>query len=347
MILLKKIKNVKWTEHQKITGENMKVVILGKGEMLSNLIEGTLDAGCEIAGVFRYERTVTSSFVLAIKDFFKTAHDLTLIKRHKLYEIKCKSANCEKFKKEILKLNADVLVTGTWGEKLKKNIIDLPVIAAVNVHPSFLPKYRGPNPYLQTILHQEKQSGLTFHLINEEFDSGAILSQKKIDILPGDTSKELKDRTVFQARLLWSELLKKLEYGLIIPVKQNEKDAVYYKNINPEDMMLDFEKETAEEVSARIRAFHPWMPCYISYKKDYFIPNPYKIKILNECQTEHILNKRNLRNVKPGVIIDKNSKAKSITVMCSNSKSIKFTRIKIYGILKSKFTGLFIKYGIK
>ena len=102
----------------------MKVVILGKGEMLSNLIEGTLDAKCDIAGVFRYERTAFSPLRLALHDFFKSSPDYTLIKQHKLYEIKCKSANSEEFKKEILRLNADVILVGTWCEKLKKEIFD-------------------------------------------------------------------------------------------------------------------------------------------------------------------------------------------------------------------------------
>ena len=204
----------------------MRVIILGTGEMLANLIEGTIDAGCEIVGVFR---NPSKKF----KDFFKTSHDLTLIKQYKLHGIKCKCANCEEFKKEILRLNADVILVGSWGEKLKKEIIDLPTIATVNVHPSFLPKYRGPNPYLQTILHRETKSGITFHLMNEEFDKGAILAQKEIPIYPTDTGKELKARTVFQARLMCAEVLKNLEYGLIIPIQQNESSATYFANIAP------------------------------------------------------------------------------------------------------------------
>lgn len=246
--------------------------------MLANLIEGTIDAECEIAGVFRYESTMRRKF----SDFFKTSHDLTLIKQYKLHEIKCKSANSDAFKKEILRLNADVILVGTWGEKLKKEIIDLPTIATVNVHPSYLPKYRGPNPYLQTILHRETKSGITFHLMNEEFDKGAIIAQKEIKILPNDTGKELKERTVFQARLMCAEVLKKLEYGLVIPIAQNEAEATYFHNIKPEDMMLDFENETAEQIHARIRAFHPWLPCYVTHKGRYFIPNPYKLKITNK-----------------------------------------------------------------
>ncbi len=321
----------------------MKVVILGKGEMLANLIEGTLDAKCQIVGALRYERTVMPKLLLALRDFFKSSSDVTIIKQHKLHEIKCGSANSEDFKKEILKLNADVILVGTWHEKLKKEIIDLPVIACVNVHPSYLPKYRGPNPYLQTILHRENYSGLTFHLMNEDFDKGAILAQKKIKIYPGDTGKELKERTVFNARIMCAELMQKLGSGFVIPVEQNEKEATYYPNIKPEDMMLDFSKETAVQIHARIRAFHPWLPCYVTYKNKYFIPNPYKLKILDEEHTSKILKKHNITNPKPGDIINTNYKSRSITVMCKDGKSLKMVGTYLYGFFNKPFTMMFIK----
>ena len=68
----------------------MKVVIIGKGEMLANLIEGSLSAGCEVAGVLRYEKTIMPPLLLKLRDFFKTSYDVTLIKEKKLHEINCK-----------------------------------------------------------------------------------------------------------------------------------------------------------------------------------------------------------------------------------------------------------------
>lgn len=299
--------------------------------MLSNLIEGTLDSGCDVVGVLRYERVAYSEWRLALMDFFKPANDLTIIKQHKIREIKCKSANSDAFKKELLKLNADVLLVGTWGEKLKKEIIDLPVIASVNVHPSLLPKYRGPNPYLQTILNQEKKSGLTFHLIDEKFDNGAILTQKEINILPNDTSKELKERTVFQARLMCADLLKKLEYGLVIPVVQDDEDSTYFPNINDDDKMLDFDRESAEKICARIRALHPWLPSYVTYKNKFFIPNPYKLKII-------AMQKGNV-----GDIVETDYKNKSITLQCQNGQAIKMDDVRLYGFFNRIFTKSYIK----
>lgn len=295
----------------------MKVVILGKGEMLANLIEGTIDAGCEIVGVFRYENTIRRKF----SDFFKASHDLTLIKQYKLHEIKCNSANSESFKNEILKLNADIILVGTWAEKLKKEIIDLPTIATVNVHPSMLPKYRGPNPYLQTILHKETKSGITFHLMNEDFDKGAILAQKAIKIFPNDTGKELKARTVFYARLMCAEVLKKLEYGLVIPIAQNENESTYFPNIKPEDMMLDFKNETAAQLHARIRAFHPWLPCYVTHKGKYFIPNPYKLRILTSAQEEY--------------------SKKTFTIKCKCGKYLEMRDVKPYNYFQNQLASLF------
>lgn len=321
----------------------MKVIILGKGEMLANLIEGTLDAGCEIVGVFRYERTAFSFLHLKLHDFFKPSNDLTIIKQHKIHEIKCKSANSEAFRREVLKHNADVILVGTWKEKLKKEIIDLPVIASVNVHPSYLPKYRGPNPYLQTILNGETSSGITFHLMDKKFDSGAILAQKRIDILPNDTSKELRERTVFQARLMCQEVLKKLEFGMIIPVNQKNSEATYYKNITPNDIMLDFKKESSSKIHSRIRALHPWLPAYFRHENKFFIPNPYKLKILSEKETQDILGKNKISHPKPALIIDSNPKTRSITVMCNDGKSLKMDKVKLYGFFNRLFTKHYIK----
>lgn len=162
--------------------------------------------------------------------------------------------------------------------------------------------------------------------------------------MPDDTSKELKDRTVYQARKMCSSILSNLETGLIIPVPQNEKDATYFPNIKAEDMMLNFEKETAEEIHARIRAFHPWLPCYVKYKNKYFIPNPYKLRILDEINTKKLLKKNNIKSTQAGNIINTNYKSRTITVMCKDGKSLKMIGTSLYGLFNRPFTKLFIKH---
>lgn len=321
----------------------MKVVILGAGQMLMNLIAGCMDANCNIVGVFRYDKVRFPLLDRILVDLFNPSKEFTYIKSHKLYEIKAKSANSAEFKKEILRVNADLIIVGTWGEKLKKSIINLPKIATINAHPALLPKYRGPNPYMQAIKHLEKFSGVTFHLMDEKFDTGAILHQKSINIEPQDTGVELRNKIAQLTREGVCELIEKLNKEIIIPIKQDENKASYYSQINEEEVMLDFSK-SAEEVSAHIRGFHPWAKCYFGYKKQFFIPNPYQ---LSEQNVNLPNVNEEIQSIEFGKIINKSDKTNSITVLCGNGKAIKMDGLSLYGFFKKPFTSWYIKNRVK
>lgn len=297
----------------------MRVVVLGKGLMLANIVLGALDAGADVVGVFRYEDTCNSRLKLLFQDFFKPAPEVTLINKLKIRQIRLKSANGPLFRKLMVTLNVDLIIVGTWKERLDKDTFNLPTIATVNVHPSLLPKYRGPNPYLQNILHGEKYSGVTLHLVTEKFDNGPILKQEKVEILDTDTSQELRERSVRVARKLVSELISDLNNKVLTPVAQNENLATYYPNISGDERMLDFEIQKSDDISRTIRALHPFLPCYITYRDSFFIVNPYNFKILQESF-----------NAKSGDIVAKNVEKSSITIMCADNKAIRFTDLKLY-----------------
>ena len=308
----------------------MKVVILGKGLMLANLILGVQDSGAEIVGVFRYEDTAKSKLRGIIGDCLNPAPEVTLIKRHKLRQIRMKSANSEEFQKLMIKLNVDLIIVGTWKEKISAKTFNIPRIATINVHPSLLPKYRGPNPYMQTISHGEEFSGITIHLMNESYDTGAILKQEKIPILETDTSKELRERTARKAREFVCDFIQELNEKILTPVNQDERYATYFPHITGEEMMLDFTMQTSDEISRTIRALHPFLPCYITYNNVFFIVNPYNFQIMEQTYPD----------IEPNTILDKNPDKTSLTITCKNHKAIKFSNLKLY---KKKFVRKFIK----
>lgn len=298
---------------------SMRVVVLGKGLMLANIVLGVLDAGADVVGVFRYEETCNSRLKMLFDDFFKPAPEVTLINKLKIRQIRLKSANGPLFRKLMVTLNVDLIIIGTWRERLEKETFNLPTIASVNVHPSLLPKYRGPNPYLQSILHGEKYSGVTLHLVTEKFDNGPILKQEKVEILDSDTSQELRDRSVRTARKLVTELISDLDNKVLTPVAQNEKLATYYPNISGDERMLDFKFQTSDEILRTVRALHPFLPCYITYLNKFFIVNPYNFKILQESFRANA-----------GDIVAKNPEKSSITILCADDKAIRFTDLKLY-----------------
>lgn len=312
----------------------MKVVIIGKGLMLANLIIGAMDAGADIVGVLRYETTVTGKFRLFLSDLLNPSYEYTLLKQLGLRDLKFKSVNSEAFRTFLIANNVDILFVGTWRERISKVIYNIPSIGTVNAHPSLLPKYRGPNPYLQTILNGEEYSGVTLHLVDENYDTGAILYQEKVKINPLETSKELREKTVVAARSLVSNFLDDLNGNIVTPIPQIESKATYFSNITGNEKMLDFTSQTSVEVFRTVKALHPFLPCYITYKNKFFVVNPYKIKILEGYYSSNT----------SGEIIEKSAKEKSLTIVCKDYKAVKFSGLKLYGM--HPLTEFYIKHNV-
>lgn len=312
----------------------LKVVIIGYGEMFSNLIAGTLDSGMQIVGVLRKEMVKYPSFLRWLKDIFNPSVEYNYIKSYNLPEIYAKGVNTLEFRKKLLELNPDIVLVGSWGEKFKKATFDIPKIATINVHPSLLPKYRGPNPYFWVIRNQEQISGVTFHLMDEGFDTGAILAQEEIKIYPSDTGKSLKERTVLTARGIVCELLKDLNEDIIIPLQQREEKASYYSH--PEDLELDF-KKSAEENYALIRAIYPWDEAYFYHNITALTPSHNKVTI-EENKTKY---------KEAGTIIEIDSKTKTIAVLCENNKILKMTDVNLLKKQDRPFTKNYIACDVK
>jgi len=307
----------------------LKVVIVGYGEMFTNLIAGTLDAGCEIVGVLRGERKKYPSFIRRLKDIFNPSVEYNYIKSYNIPEVRVRSVNSKEFKKKLLKLNPDIILVGSWGEKIEKDIYDLPKIACINAHPSLLPKYRGPNPYFWVIKNQELSTGISFHLVDDGFDTGAVLAQEEIKIFPSDTGKSLKERTVLTARGVVCELLKSLREDIIIPLTQIEEKSSYYSH--PDCFELDFTK-SAEENSATIRAIHPWSEAYFFHRNHCLAVLPHGIEI-EENSTEY---------KDPGKIVFKDENTKTVGILCSDNKILKI-RVENYKKYDRPYTRNYIK----
>ena len=304
----------------------LKVVIIGYGEMFTNLIAATLDSRCQIVGVLRRETVKYSSFMRMLKDIINPSVEYNYIKSYNLPEIKgIKSVNSQEFKKKLLKLNPDIILVGSWGEKFIKDIYDIPKIASINAHPSLLPKYRGPNPYFWVIRNMEKTTGVTFHLLDEGFDTGAILAQEEVKIFSSDTGESLKKRVVLTARGVACELLKALQEDVIIPLLQREDKATYYSQ--PEGLELNFQK-SAEENAALIRAIHPWGKAYFYHDISPLAPNPQKIYV-EENSTNYTSH---------GTITKVSPKTRAVSVLCGDGKVLRMEDVSLYKKIDAPFT---------
>lgn len=272
-----------------------KVVLVGYGQMLYSLIEGIEKSNHEILGVFRNDRRLYTKFELFFKDIFNPSKDYTIIKSKKLYDIKGNSVNSEKFYQEIQKLNPDLIIVGSWGEKFKKNILNL--VSTVNFHPALLPKNRGANPYFWSIYLNQNVSGLSAHFMNEKFDQGDIILQEAILIDENETGASLKDKTTRLAKGMVKDLLNLYDKKQIQPIKQDEKYASYEPQISLNEIIIDLSKPK-KDVDRHLRALHPWSVPYVKLARRYVAISNYEFLEINETT----------KDKKPYSIIENNNK---------------------------------------
>lgn len=158
-------------------------------------------------------------------------------------------------------LNPDVIVVVAFGQILPQQVLDIPEYGCVNIHPSLLPKYRGASPVASAILAGEKVTGVSIMLLDSGMDTGPVLAQKKLLIDTSDTTESLEFKLAeVGARLLMEVLPKWFEHELQ-PERQNNRDAIYTKQISKKDGELNW-KLPAIELERKIRAFYPWPGCY-------------------------------------------------------------------------------------
>lgn len=137
--------------------------------------------------------------------------------------------NSISFIRKISILKPDLFVSIFLNQIFKKNLLKMPKIGTINIHPVLLPLYRGLNPTFWVLAHGEKETGISIHMVTESIDSGEILAQKKIPILPTDTEYSLYVRCVNEGiPLLKNVLIDLARNTQIKKIPQKEIKNTYY-----------------------------------------------------------------------------------------------------------------------
>src|SRR5262249_39381761 len=104
------------------------------------------------------------------------------------------SINSPEGLEQLRALKPDLLVVAAYGQILSKDVLSVPARGTINVHASLLPKYRGAAPVAYAIIGGEKQTGVTIIKVTPGLDSGDMIAQEALDILPNDTTGSLEAR---------------------------------------------------------------------------------------------------------------------------------------------------------
>ena len=148
-------------------------------------------------------------------------------------------------------------VTGVlvaYGKIIPQSIIDLFTPGIINVHPSLLPKYRGPSPIESAIANRDTETGVSIMQLDSKMDAGPIYTQTRQPLTGKETKFELYDKLFHDGTSLLIKNLPNIISGSLQPTPQGDSRASYCQLLNKDNSWLDTERMTAVEAEAHVRA---------------------------------------------------------------------------------------------
>ena len=224
------------------------------------VLTSLLDAGHECAGVYtqpdkpsgRGKRSAAS----AVKSF--------AIERG-LRVFQPSSLRRAEVSDELAILSPDLIVVAAYGKFLPANVLELPPMGCLNIHPSLLPKYRGPSPVAAAILSGDESTGVSIIKLDEGMDTGPIVGQLETPIAPNETADALTMRLFEMGATLLVESLPAWTDGSLAAAPQDESKASVTSRLSRKDGGIDWSLP-ASHIALQVRAYHPWPGTFTSWQ---------------------------------------------------------------------------------
>jgi len=165
---------------------------------------------------------------------------------------------------ELAGYGADIAVLVAYGRIVPQKLIDLFPHGIVNIHPSLLPKYRGPSPIESTIANGDSTTGVSIMSLSAKMDAGPVYRQIEFPLAGNETAPELSRRlSELAARELTAVLPGILDESLT-PTGQDESQATYCQLIGKDEARLKPESQTADQAERLVRAYRAFPRARIS-----------------------------------------------------------------------------------
>jgi len=248
-------------ENNKIGVKDIKIIFMGTPEFGVVVLQKLLQKGYEpILVVTAPDSPLGRKSILTPSPVKTLArmHGLTIKQPFRVIELK----------DEIKKINPDLIIIAAYGYFIPKEIHEIPKFGALNVHPSLLPKFRGPSPIQTAIMEGELVTGATIIKIDNEIDHGPIITKKAIEMPPKIYYKDLEEKLAELGAELLVETLPKWLTKELIPQPQDDTLTSFTKIIKKEDGKIDWANSTAQEIERKIRALQPWPSTYTYWERE-------------------------------------------------------------------------------
>ena len=231
----------------------LNVVFMGTPAFAVPALDALVDAGCKIVGVYTQpDRRAGRGRRLAASPVKQAAIERGL----PVFQPASLRRDVDA-RAHIASLAPDIIVVVAYGLFLPAETLAVPPLGALNIHPSLLPKHRGPSPVATALLQGDATSGVTLMLLDEGMDSGPIIAQRETYIGANDTAEDLTARLFKMGARLLADTLPGWRSGEIAPTPQREEDATITSLLTRQDGAIDW-RQPAVQIARQVRAYYPW-----------------------------------------------------------------------------------------
>ena len=243
----------------------MRIVFMGTPEFAIPALRMLVDAGHELAAVYtRPDRRAGRGSRLAAPPMKRAAQELGLSVRQP-----ASLRRDEEAQREIIEIAPDAIVVAAYGLFLPPGTLSAPSLGCVNIHPSLLPRYRGPSPVVTALLNGDSTTGVTLMIPDAGMDTGPVLAARETAIGPEENARTLTNRLFELGAALLVEALPAWERGEVGPVAQDETLASVTKLVSREDGEIDW-RRPASHIERMSRAYNPWPGAFTTWRGSMF-----------------------------------------------------------------------------
>lgn len=233
-----------------------RILFVGIPDMAYICLDGLGLAGVNFVGVIGPKKTHQT--YQNFKNF---------VKHRNLNFIEYENLEDAAFIKQIKDLDIDAAIVCSFNYKIPKVLLESVKDGFINVHPSLLPRYRGANPYSSAIIDNAKETGVTLHFMDENFDTGEIIAQKAINISEMETMGTLFNRTNVLAFNMLLETLREYETSPL-PRIQQPKGEFAKSKISGDGLFFVNYQQTAAEIECFVRALNPFIVATTNFRRN-------------------------------------------------------------------------------
>lgn len=239
------------------------VVFMGTPQFAVPILQGIIDHGYQVlAVVTQPDRVVGRKKTLQMSPVKQAAltNNIPVLQPAKI------SGSDEMAKIEMMQ--PDIIITAAYGQFLSTSLLNSAKIAAINVHGSLLPKYRGGAPIQYAIKNNDAETGITIMYMARKMDAGDIITQASLPILPTDDAGSIFEKLSYLGRDLLLKTLPAIIDGTAPRLPQDESKVTFAYNIKPEEEQIDINWPAAK-IDGLVRALRPepGAYCYFSGKR--------------------------------------------------------------------------------